>query len=196
MVDRGFSVVGADLSTVMLARARHRTARVVAADAGRLPFADASFSQAYAAWVLHLVGDPLAVLREVARVLAPGGRFADVPGAATLEPSPLGEAIDEMEEILRARAWSQARSADGVIALGEQAGFRLIEHALSEPITFRTLPSRAIANIESRAYSYLWDLDDQTWAGVVEPALAKLRALPDEPVDRVVREHTIVLERV
>jgi SAM-dependent methyltransferase len=45
-------------------------------DGGRLPFADASFDVVFCKQVLEHVRDPRLVLGEVARVLAPGGRFA------------------------------------------------------------------------------------------------------------------------
>jgi SAM-dependent methyltransferase len=45
-------------------------------DGGRLPFDDGSFDAVYCKQVLEHVHDPRLVLAEVARVLAPGGRFA------------------------------------------------------------------------------------------------------------------------
>ncbi|GIJ70975.1 hypothetical protein Voc01_058920 [Virgisporangium ochraceum] len=51
-------------------------ALVVRADAGRLPFADGGFGTVVANHMLYHVDDPDAVLRELARVLRPGGRLA------------------------------------------------------------------------------------------------------------------------
>ncbi|MDI3387322.1 class I SAM-dependent methyltransferase [Streptomyces sp. B-S-A8] len=49
---------------------------LVQADAGALPFADGSFDLACSAYgALPFVADPVLVLREVRRVLRPGGRF-------------------------------------------------------------------------------------------------------------------------
>jgi ubiquinone/menaquinone biosynthesis C-methylase UbiE len=50
-------------------------AEVVEADAAALPFADASFDTVVATLVMCTVDDPPRVLREVARVLRPRGRF-------------------------------------------------------------------------------------------------------------------------
>ena len=46
------------------------------ADAAALPFADASFDLVYCQQGLQYLGDPSAGLREMSRVLAPGGRMA------------------------------------------------------------------------------------------------------------------------
>jgi ubiquinone/menaquinone biosynthesis C-methylase UbiE len=65
----------------MRARLERRVARsergatVVAAPAEALPFADGAFDAAVSTMVLCTVHDPFAALREVRRVLAPGGRF-------------------------------------------------------------------------------------------------------------------------
>lgn len=68
--------VGIDVSTGMLAHARRRLgddAELVRADAGRLPFADATFDVVYARGLLHHLPDPSAGAAEIARVLKPGG---------------------------------------------------------------------------------------------------------------------------
>jgi ubiquinone/menaquinone biosynthesis C-methylase UbiE len=73
----GWSPVGVDLSTGMLRHARNRLP-VARGDAERLPVRDASVAAAIAVMVhTDMPGYP-AVLREVARVLAPGGLFVHV----------------------------------------------------------------------------------------------------------------------
>ena len=71
-----------DIQPVMvdhtLRRAREAgltTVRGTTADAGRLPFADASFDAAYMITVLGEISDQHAALAEIRRVLAPGGRL-------------------------------------------------------------------------------------------------------------------------
>jgi 2-polyprenyl-3-methyl-5-hydroxy-6-metoxy-1,4-benzoquinol methylase len=68
-----------DLSPRMLrrARARLRSERVshAVADLTRLPYADASFDAVVCGWVLEHLPDPRPGLRELARVLHPGGKL-------------------------------------------------------------------------------------------------------------------------
>jgi ubiquinone/menaquinone biosynthesis C-methylase UbiE len=58
---------------VSAARARHPAADVRQASAESLPYPDASFDAALAQLVVHFMADPVAGLREMARVTRPGG---------------------------------------------------------------------------------------------------------------------------
>jgi demethylmenaquinone methyltransferase/2-methoxy-6-polyprenyl-1,4-benzoquinol methylase len=78
-------VVGVDQSRDMLAGARRALASrpdlapridLVQAEAERLPFADAEFDHLTFTYLLRYVDDPAATLRELARVVKPGGRIA------------------------------------------------------------------------------------------------------------------------
>jgi ubiquinone/menaquinone biosynthesis C-methylase UbiE len=68
-----------DLSHRMLLRARERlhSDRVshAVADLTRLPYADGGFDAVVCGWVLEHLPDPRSGLRELARVLAPGGKL-------------------------------------------------------------------------------------------------------------------------
>jgi phosphatidylethanolamine/phosphatidyl-N-methylethanolamine N-methyltransferase len=75
------SVTGIDLSSSMLEKARHRiydrmsNVRLLQMDAADLKFADNSFDIVYAPYVISVVPDPLAVVREMQRVCRPGGKI-------------------------------------------------------------------------------------------------------------------------
>ncbi len=69
--------VGIDLNQAMLRRALPRAGQVdfvpVLGDSQSLPFADASFDAAVLHLILAVVPEPTSCLREIARILKPGG---------------------------------------------------------------------------------------------------------------------------
>jgi SAM-dependent methyltransferase len=75
----GARVTGVDLSARMLSAAsargaaEHVTADWIRADALKLPFADGTFDRVFAITLLCLVPEPVRAVREMTRVLAPGG---------------------------------------------------------------------------------------------------------------------------
>jgi phosphatidylethanolamine/phosphatidyl-N-methylethanolamine N-methyltransferase len=79
---RDCSVTGIDLSAPMLEKARERivrkgisNVRLLEMDAADLKFADDSFDIVYAPYLISVVPDPVAVVREMHRVCRPGGRI-------------------------------------------------------------------------------------------------------------------------
>jgi demethylmenaquinone methyltransferase/2-methoxy-6-polyprenyl-1,4-benzoquinol methylase len=91
LAERGASVVGLDQSEEMLAVARERLGdRVtfVRGEAERLPFADEEFDALTFTYLLRYVDDRAATMRELARVVEPGGRIGmvefGVPSAPAL----------------------------------------------------------------------------------------------------------------
>ena len=121
----GASLVGVDLSRAMITRAnRHaetrfpelENVRFEQADATRLAFADGAFDLAVGHSFLYLVSDRDAVLREVRRVLAPGGTLvlmephdeADLLGAAASGTTRWREAVRH--------PWDASRFAAAMVA--------------------------------------------------------------------------------
>jgi demethylmenaquinone methyltransferase/2-methoxy-6-polyprenyl-1,4-benzoquinol methylase len=79
LVERGYRVTGLDQSPEMLERARERFdggVELVEASAEEIPFSDASFDHLTFTYLLRYVDDPGATLRELARVVRPGGTVA------------------------------------------------------------------------------------------------------------------------
>ena len=96
----GCTVVGLDQSAAMLGGARARVARdpalaervtLVSGEAERLPFADGEFDHLTFTYLLRYVDDPAATMRELARVVRPGGRVASLEFA--VPPSPFWRAL-------------------------------------------------------------------------------------------------------
>jgi ubiquinone/menaquinone biosynthesis C-methylase UbiE len=80
LVGRGASVIAVDQSLTMLAALKSRfpspdEVECRAGDAGALPIADGAVDQAVANMYLHHVDSPPKAIREMARILKPGGRL-------------------------------------------------------------------------------------------------------------------------
>jgi demethylmenaquinone methyltransferase/2-methoxy-6-polyprenyl-1,4-benzoquinol methylase len=92
----GAHIVGLDQSSQMLAVAGERAARaglsgrieLVEGRAESLPFADGSFSALSFTYLLRYVADPAATMRELARVVRPGGVVASLEFAVPTRPLP------------------------------------------------------------------------------------------------------------
>jgi phosphatidylethanolamine/phosphatidyl-N-methylethanolamine N-methyltransferase len=75
-------VTGIDLSPAMLEKAHERVAKegltnveLLEMDATKLAFEDNSFDVVYAPYVISVVPDPVAVVKEMSRVCRPGGKI-------------------------------------------------------------------------------------------------------------------------
>ena len=123
--------VGLDLNAGMVevARAADPSIEWLAADAGRLPLPDESFDLVLCQQGLQFFPDRAAALREMRRVLTPGGRLA-ISAWRAAEHNPgwlrLAEALDrhagpQVGAIMRAPF---ALAADELRALVRAAGFR------------------------------------------------------------------------
>lgn len=78
LIERGHSVTAVDQSPEMLARAEERGIDCIRARAEDLPFADCSFDGLTFTYLLRYVDDPVACMRELVRVVRPGGSIGMV----------------------------------------------------------------------------------------------------------------------
>jgi ubiquinone/menaquinone biosynthesis C-methylase UbiE len=137
----GAAVVGCDFSAGMLAQARRRDRRPawVQADAGRLPFAAASFDAVVSTEAFHWFPDQARALREVARVLRPGGIVALTMVRPAL--AALGAAVEAGAHLLgqpchwpRGEELARAAAAAGLRTEREERVFRLPGALLFPPV--------------------------------------------------------------
>jgi ubiquinone/menaquinone biosynthesis C-methylase UbiE len=185
----GRNVVGVDISAEMLSRAHARVgSRIARADAHALPVPAASVDAAYLVWVLHLVGEPAEVLAECARVLRPSGRVVVVTG----RPRTQAEDMTEHEAVLDGLRKTRRDSGEAVTQWGTAAGLELVTRREFEAQHWAT-PADFADVIENRTFSFVWDLDEETWANIVQPAIDSLRALPDPTRPRRVVHHRDLL---
>lgn len=96
----GCRVIGLDQSPQMLARAQarlqadpelDRRIELVRGEAESLPFADGEFDHLTFTYLLRYVDDPAATLRELARVVKPGGTIASLE--FMLPPNPVARSL-------------------------------------------------------------------------------------------------------
>ena len=126
-------VAGIDASELQVSMARERladrigsgTAEIVLADAGALPWDEGRFSVVTSVNVLKFVPDPGQALREMYRVLRPGGRVAVTMGEA--EQVPAGSSASVMN------AWGEWQWSDA-------AAQRAMEDAGFEDVTISVMP--------------------------------------------------------
>lgn len=97
------TAVGIDLSLEMLHRARHR-GQLVRADFLLAPFRDTTFDTVLFAGSFYYLGDPLAGMREAARLLRPGGRILLLSPATILLAPMVRVYSPEQYEAMMARA--------------------------------------------------------------------------------------------
>jgi SAM-dependent methyltransferase len=123
----GAAVTGLDSDPAMLRAARGRAGRAglavtfVGGRAERLPFADASFDIVVSVTVLCFLPDPAGAVREMARVLRPGGRLV----LGDLGRWSSWAAWRRLKGWLGSATWRRAhfRSPRELRALAAQAGF-------------------------------------------------------------------------
>ncbi len=135
LAQAGSAVTGIDVSEGRLAEARERagqagaSARFLHADMTEpLPFGDGAFAAAVSRLALMIAPDPEAVLRELARVVAPGGSVVTAVWAGIEENPWFGEpraavaAVLGAERAAFARVFGRLGVLDELVELHRRAG--------------------------------------------------------------------------
>ncbi len=155
------AIVAVDIAEGMLrvAKARH-DALFAATNAVALPVADGAMDVVVSAFVLFNIPDPPAALREVVRVLRPGGAF----GMTTWGDEPEDAAMDIWEEELEAHgAPEDAPTPEGREAINtpDKLAALLAEAGLARPATW------------TDRLSHTWDPGD--WLEFISHGRRRLR---------------------
>ena len=134
-------VAGLDLTLGMLRAAQRLSpasgVRWVAADAGALPFADATFDAVTVRRAPHHFPDLERALREMLRVLGAGGRIGVVDQVPPEDEA--GHVLMERLEKLRDPSHVEAYTAGRWLALLERLGVRVtFAEVVEHPVTFET----------------------------------------------------------
>jgi SAM-dependent methyltransferase len=141
---------GIDMTPAMLARARTLAAEKGVGnvtwqegDVAALPYPDAAFTIVVTRFAVHHFPDPLAVLREMVRVCAPGGRIIVVDTCASPDPKKAAR-FNRLEKL---RDPSHVRA----LPLGELQGlFRIA--GLGEPRITHTELRDDVENLLARSF--------------------------------------------
>jgi SAM-dependent methyltransferase len=182
-------VVGVEYSAAQLAAAERAlpNVRFLQGDAHRLPLHDDRFDVAYCRYVLEHVADPLQVLREMRRVLKPGGKAFvqenDIRVVRFDPDCPTFDAVWNQFAILQQQLGGDAFVGKKLFGLFKRAGFREIALSLQPEIhhggqpTFRPRMENTIGNIRGGAAElearHLASRDE------INRAITELRALAE-----------------
>jgi ubiquinone/menaquinone biosynthesis C-methylase UbiE len=124
-------VTGIDLTPAMIEQAKARQQREgltnidwQVGDATRLPFADGSFDVALIRYSFHHLPQPIEALREMQRVVTPGGRIVVIDAT----PTPQTQAAYDRMETLRDPSHTSALTREQLRGIGAKIG--LIEDGI------------------------------------------------------------------
>jgi ubiquinone/menaquinone biosynthesis C-methylase UbiE len=177
LLERGLDVFGSDLSPKMLSRFLEKmpSARVVLADAARLPFPTGHFDAVLTVHVLHLVSRWQDALDEIKRVLKPGGVYLNIRTWESVGVSNRDRVREYWSHWIAERGYDGrhpgAQDRQEVNAELISMGAR-IEEIDVVYYTFSTNMTDELKRFTDRVYSNTWEIPDQ----VYDESLATLRA--------------------
>lgn len=146
----GARVTGLDLTLPMLREAAGSGARLLLGEAERLPFGGARFDLVVCRNTFHHLPEPGPVVREMARVLAPGGRVVieDMRAAEDLRERDAQETVERLRDPAHARTLPRSE----LLALLADAGLRAAgEESFDLTVDFEEWAARGGAAQERRA---------------------------------------------
>jgi ubiquinone/menaquinone biosynthesis C-methylase UbiE len=176
------TLTAVDLSETQLAAAKknHSELNFMKADATALPFERETFDVVHCSWLLEHVPNPMAVLKEVYRVLKVGGfcRFLEVDNA-TFHTVPQFDSVNEIMGALNAKQLMLGGDpfvAQRLPKLFSSAGFRKF---VIEPHRFDVTPENPIEFQEMvDEFAEIFDgLDESLGAELPKKAAAQMRTL-------------------
>jgi SAM-dependent methyltransferase len=171
LAERGRRVIGLDVSRAMLERLRAKEVTggvtVAIADATRLPVADGAFCGAYCRWVLHLISSWRDAVRELCRVVEPGGVIVVEPGGYSGGWREVW--LRFVEELGPAAEPVGLDVRGGYLDLDEAfAAAGATKRAVTEtPMQIDSSLERFFDEASARAYSWTWRASDSDLARAV-----------------------------
>ena len=185
----GLALVGVDLAAAQLGAARknHPQLAVIRADATRLPFPDGTFDRVHCSWLLEHVPSPVAVLKDVRRVLKAGGfcQFIEVDNATfgtTPECPAASEVLGRLNDAQQ-RGGGNPFVGRTLETAFTSAGFERLEVTRKQLVGDARDPRFLQAFVDEFAEIFE-GLDESLGAEalpLISKAIAELRALPRLP---------------
>lgn len=160
----GTEVVASDQSPRMVELTVARGVEAFIADVQALPFPDASFDVAIAAWMLYHVPNVDRALAELARVLRPGGRLVVATNA--------NDHLLELRQLVGLQGWDLPFAAEDGTALLMRAFATVDVHEAFGTVTFADIAAvRSYYRSSARLEAFVGRLP----AELAEPLVARRR---------------------